>query len=174
VVVSCIVFGSEHYPPGRTARSGPGRHHHAPAAGPHQNPEGGGSIFTLRPAVQGRTGGPGPLGDVHRPFAAYWRAFVAPQPPLGTQRPGHGGDGTSPRDAPSPPCVVTLGRRVWHGSTARWYPIFAVIDVDAPQGGYDAAMRILETHLGWPQGSTASPVPPHRGIKIEVSMFLSL
>jgi len=127
---------------------------------PHQNPEGGGSIFTqqpLRPAADG----PAVLSllgqDVHRPFAAYWRAFVAPEPPLGTQRPGWRGWHVSQR-RPEPPDVWShVEGRVWHGSTARWYPVFVAIDIDAPRNGYDAAMRILETHLGLAEGTNCLP-----------------
>jgi len=120
-----------------------------PAANPRADQHGGGSIFTqqpLRPAD-----GPAVLnllGDVRRPFGAYWRAFVAPRPPLGTQRPGRRGWYVTQR-RPEPPDVWShLEERVWHGSTARWYPVFAVIDIDAPRNGYDAAMQVLEKHLG--------------------------
>jgi hypothetical protein len=134
-----------------------------PPPAPITNPEGGGSIYTA-PTIQQplRPVEDGPavlnlLGDVRQPFAAYWRAFVAPQPPVGTQRPGWRGWHVAQR-RPEPPDVWShLANRVWHGSTGRWYPVAVAIDIDAPRNGYDAAMQVLERHLGLAEGVNCLP-----------------
>ena len=123
-----------------------------PAASLRANQHGGGSIFTqqpLRPAGQPVTALLG-LDDSPNPFLAFWRAFVNPAPPIGLQPPG--GRWRTLHRRPTPPDTwAHLRGRVWFGSSGRWYPVFIIIDVDAPRGGYDEAMKALE-RLGFREG----------------------
>jgi len=144
--------------------------HAAPAArltrdnNPEGFGEGGGSIFSQPPLQPCRD-----HADPYRalleerveanPFFVYWRSFVDPHPPVAIQKPGWKGWRTYADRRPEPPHVWAHLRGVrWAGGRGRQYVTFVVFDFDAPKGGLDAVLRLVEKQLGLVPPENCLPV----------------